>query len=88
MSETQQIPIRCTRAPMTTQKLFYIWRMEEQPLSETEKCGKEKFRPRLLPQLRKPALPNWDLCKRAQLHTMYYTNSLPHMETSPLSVQN
>lgn len=62
--------------------------MEEEPFSETENCGKVKFGPHLLPQLREPALPNWDLHKKGQLHIIYYTNSFPHWETSPLSVQN
>lgn len=60
LSETQQTPVRSTKAPMTTQKLLCIKRMKEQSLSETEDCGKEN-RPHLLAQLREPALINWDL---------------------------
>jgi len=41
--------------------------MEERPLHETENCGKVKLRPHLLPQLREPALRNWDLHKKGQL---------------------
>lgn len=88
LSETQQTPIRSTEVPMTTQELFYIQRMEEWPLSETENCGKVKRRPQLLPQLKEPPLPNWDLHKKGQLGIIYYTNSFPHWETSPLPVQN
>lgn len=39
LSETQQTPIRSTKAPVNTQKLFCIKRMKEQSLSETEDCG-------------------------------------------------
>lgn len=62
---------------MTTQKLFYIQRMKEQPLSETENCGKVKFRPHGLPQFRDPAIPNQVLHKNVQLHITYYTSSFP-----------
>lgn len=66
LNETQQTPVRSTKAPRTTQKLFYIHRMEEEPFSETENCGKVKFGPHLLPQLREPALSNWDLHKKGR----------------------